>query len=189
MPPADPPHDAAKVFGPRVIASCIPRFADTVQALHYTSGLAYGTLHAWAKGKRVPRLNELAVMAQKLGVDAVELLGGPRSLPLRQHPDWPSAAAAAGVALRRRLPDFAQAWALDQAGATCPPTAPDHLDGDYLLELAVFWFGRATDAEITRLEMATVNAQMIAVGSSARSAPVPTGSTTRGSTPDRTRNS
>ncbi len=141
-----PSSRRAKRFGPLVIKTIVPRFYKDLTAIQIATGFAYSTIHDWSTGIANPKLDQLEKIAELTKVSVVDLLRGtttPTKGTLQEHPEWDATLAIARAKYGRRLPDYA----FELAGETSAARAPEHLDAEFVADLAQFWQRHAPDDE------------------------------------------
>lgn len=123
--------------------------------------IAYSTLQDWTHGYVYPSLELLErIVAVTPGTTVLGLLSGGeaalrRERPLRDHPEWPSAVAAARAMYGNRLQPVAFELAGDR---TWPP--PGNLSPETVYDAAAYWAREATNDEIKKAETAMAKTEM-----------------------------
>jgi hypothetical protein len=149
---------ARKLFGPRLVKALVPSRYKDLTALQVATGKAYSTINDWANGKADPRLDEVVKIAEKVGVDPIDLLRGNTRNRSRvcDRLEWIEAVSEAQEHRPNKLPKYAY----DFAGETSGRKLPEKLDWTFVFDLAKFWFDHVSEEELALAETASVQAEM-----------------------------
>lgn len=147
-------------FGQLVVEAVVPRVWKDLQQMHYKTGIAYSTLHAWKSGTQEPKLAQLQEVAALAQTTVPDLLSGGATVAakgrVRDHPEWSGAVAEAEKKRPGKLPP----GAYQVASMTAPARWPEHIDWIFAFDLAEFWHRHAADEDLADAETAAAQREM-----------------------------
>lgn len=141
-------------LGPMLVRALIPAHYRNRQDLARAVGAGWPTVDGWARGRQDPQWPKVEKIAGLLGMSGVDFVAReiakvPRRAAenepkVQDHPDYPAALAEAQRRYGNRMPSVG----FSLAGSTSGAHVPEHIDAQFVYDLAQFWLKYLPDGEL-----------------------------------------